>query len=114
MEREGSWWRMRTRLASRYPALYGFGGMSFGLAIKHVGYSLTYTISIGISAVVGMLALNGLPMPYHPVFNVPSFALATRDRFFLVVRANDDKFDIETTRRFLQELGAQEVSDVRQ
>lgn len=61
-----------------------------------------------------MLALNGLPMPYHPVFNVPRFALATRDRFFLVVRANDDKFDIETTRRFLQELGAQEVSDVRQ
>lgn len=65
-------------------------------------------------AVFGMLALNGLPMPYHPVFNVPRFAMATRDRFFLLVQATDPQFDRLATREFLMSLGAQEVSDVAQ
>ena len=64
------------------------------------------------AAVLGMLALNKLPQPYHPVFNVPSFALATRDRFFLAVEANDPKFDHSTVTDLLKSLGAIEVSDV--
>lgn len=65
-----------------------------------------------LSAVLGMLAMNGLPMPYHPVFNVSRFALASRNRFFLCVEARDTKFDPEETRRFLESLGAREVSTV--
>jgi hypothetical protein len=64
------------------------------------------------SAVLGMLILNKLPQPYHPVFNAPNFALATRDRFFLVVEANDPKYDHDRVVEQLKELNALEVVDV--
>ena len=69
-------------------------------------------LGAALSAVLGMFALNGLPHPYHPVFNVPRFALASRDRYFLVIEARDPKFDAEATRQLLLDLNASEVSTV--
>ena len=66
----------------------------------------------GISAVFGMLALNGLPMPYHPVFNVARFAMATKDRFFLIVFSTDPKYDPTGTRQFLESLGPRSIAEV--
>jgi hypothetical protein len=65
-----------------------------------------------ISAVLGMIVLNGLPMPYHPVFNVPRFEHATRDRFFLLVESEDPKFDRRQTLEFLKGLNASEINEV--
>jgi hypothetical protein len=72
----------------------------------------TTILFAALAAVVGMLALNGLPMPYHPVFNAPRFSAASRDRFFLVVEATDPKFDRMQTRKLFEDLHAREVTEL--
>ena len=65
-----------------------------------------------LAGVIGMILLNGLPMPYHPVFNVARFERASRDKFFLLVESADPKFDRQQTHDFLKGLNASEINEV--
>jgi len=109
-------------------ALTGFGFQSwvhaFALPINVGGRPLiswpsfvpvTFELAVlfaALSMLAGLFILNGHPQPYHPVFNLPGFARATRDRFFLCIQTDDPQFDSEKTPGFLRDLGAREVSDV--
>jgi hypothetical protein len=114
----------------------GLLGLAAGYSLEYWASAITYPLNIGgrplhsmpafivpayettilfasLAAVVGMIALNGLPMPYHPVFNVPSFAArATSEGFFLTIEATDPKFDPHGTRQFLDGLHPVGVSDI--
>ena len=76
---------------------------------------VTFELAVLVAAlfgVLGMLAINRLPQPYHPVFNVERFDLATQNRFFLCIEARDGLFDDQQTRNFLASLNPREVFDV--
>jgi hypothetical protein len=89
------------------------GGRPYNSWVSFIPITFECTILFaGIAAVLGMLVLNGLPMPYHPVFSVPRFQLASRDRFFLMILARDPRFRAGDTLRFMETLGASHVSDV--
>ncbi len=72
----------------------------------------TTVLFTSFAAVFGMLGLNGLPRHYHPLFNVEAFERASQDGYFLAIESADAKFDQAATTKFLQELGATEVSEV--
>jgi hypothetical protein len=123
---------------TRLPRLVFLGGLFGGLAgygLEYWSQAMAYPMNIGgrpyhswphfipvafettvlgaaLTCFVGMWALNKLPQPYHPVFNVPEFARASLDRFFLCIESTDPKFDREETARFLQTLHPVGVSEV--
>jgi hypothetical protein len=126
--------KKRTKL-SRFVLVGGIAGMASGFALQYWASVIEYPMNIGgrpyatwpafvvpsyeltilfsaLTAAIGMFALNGLPQPYHPVFNVERFSMASSDKFFLVIESTDPRFDHAATTRFLQDLGAKGVYDV--
>ena len=96
---------------SAYPLNIGGKPLHSWPAFIPVTFECTILVA-ALTAVFGMLALNGLPMPYHPVFSVERFALATRNRFFLCIESRDRQFDLDETRKFLETLDAREITTV--
>jgi len=94
-----------------YPINVGGRPMISWPLMVPVVFEMTVLLA-AFGAVLGMLGLNGLPMPYHSVFNAPRFELASRTHFFLCIEAKDPLFDLTETRRFLESVGANEVSNV--
>lgn len=109
----GGYWLQYWVSAIAYPLNIGGRPLNSWPAFVPVTFELTVLVA-ALFAVLGMLGLNGLPMPYHPLFNVSRFSRATQDAFFLSIRAVDPEFHPETTRRFLESLNPRDVYDVPQ
>lgn len=107
----GAYYMMYYAAVLSYPINVGGRPLDSWPTYIPIVFELT-VLAASFAAVLGMLGLNGLPMPYHPVFNVPEFKRASRDRFFISIEAADPQFRLAETRQFLESLSAEHVFEV--
>ncbi len=107
----GAYFMMWYSSVIHYPINVGGRPLHGWPAFIPITFELT-VLGSAVTAVLGMLGLNGLPMPHHPVFNVPGFALASRNRFFLCIQSDDPQYDPAKVREFLEGLAPKLVSEV--
>lgn len=89
------------------------GGRPLISAPMYIPITFECTVLIGgLTAAISMILMNGMPSPYHPVFNVERFADASRSKFFLCIESDDPKFDRQATAGFLESLGPEEIAEV--
>jgi hypothetical protein len=109
----GAYFMQWYAMAKLYPLNVGGRPLNSWPNFIPVTFELTILIA-SVSAFLGVFILNRLPEPHHPVFNVPEFERASSDRFFLCIEADDPKFEVGETRKFLEELKACKVTEVAQ
>ncbi len=136
---EGAWEAIHFHKTGVRPLVLAAGltGAITGFTLQVIGTAVHYPINVGgrplvswpafipitfelgillaaFAAVLSVVFLNGLPRPYHPIFNTPNFERSTHDRFFLCIEAKDPKFELATTRGFLEAQKPLQVSEVEQ
>ncbi len=99
--------------ASAYAWPLNVGGRPLISVSMFIPITFECTILLGgLTAAISMILMNGLPSPYHPVFNVERFVNASRSKFFLCIESADPKFDLDRTAAFLESLGPEEIAEV--
>jgi hypothetical protein len=103
------WWAN----AYEYPLIVGGKPFFSPMFAFPISYELTILFT-AFATIIGMFLLNGLPMHYHPALKAPQFVRAMDDRFYIVIEANDPKFNLTQTRALLAQVGGRDIAELEE